>query len=103
MSTATRIRHGYGCPDWCDRPDDNRHQVDLQNGRAVIDHDGPAWGPYIRAGGMTYAETGEVAELDVTVSSDIADASLTPADLRRLAVDALAAADWLEKVTEAGR
>jgi hypothetical protein len=48
---------------------------------------------------MTYAETGEVAELDVTVRGDIADQSFTPAGLRRLATDALAAAEWLENVT----
>jgi hypothetical protein len=98
MTTTTPIkpRSGYGCPEWCDRPDDDRHHVDFQDGRAVIDHDGPSWGPYIAAGGFTFAETGEVAELDITISNDIEHRPFTPAELRQLAADALAAAHWLE-------
>ena len=93
--TPTRPRTDYHCPEWCDRPDDNRHQLDIQDGRAVVDHDGPEFGPFIKAGGMTFAETGEVAELDIMIA-DIEDRPFTPAELRQVAADALAAAEWLE-------
>jgi hypothetical protein len=84
------------CPEWCNDPDDGRYHVSLQDERAVVDHDGPHYGPDILAGVVTEAVTGEVIEFDLTISDDIAAQPLTPAALRQLAAVALAAAEWFE-------
>jgi hypothetical protein len=88
-------RSQYGCPYWCEL-DPGTHDITLAGNRAVVDHDGPEFGRYITAGGVTYAETGEVASVDVHMSTDLGSCEVTPGILRQLAADALAAAEWLE-------
>ncbi len=73
----------------------DHHAVSLDHGRAVVDHDGPRFGPFISTGGMTRAESGELLDVDAVIN-DLDNVPLDPEQLRTLAADALAAAAWLE-------
>lgn len=93
----------YRCPDWCEL-EAGQHAIALVAGpgagRAVVDHDGPHFGEFLSASGMTFAETGEVTLIEVG-GNDVEGACMDAAGLRKLAADALAAAEWLEKATDA--
>lgn len=83
---ADRVK--YQCPDWCERPD---HGADEITSPGDVLHYGPDFGEYITPDGAT------VEDLRVELGS-LGGVELTAADLRQLAADALAAAEWLETV-----
>jgi hypothetical protein len=81
------------CPEWCSFP--QLHAVDStwRDGRESRGHEGPDFGDFLDAGGFEFADApGVVAE--VTIHAE--DLELSPEALRQLAVDAVAAAEWLE-------
>jgi len=98
-ATPTIAPPAITCPAWCRTPE-RTHDIDLDNGRAVVDHDGPRFGPYLSGGGVTFAETGGVREVDVRLMVDLPGlpdlATLSPEELLELARDARTAALWLE-------
>lgn len=88
------------CPDWCtDRPL-HRCTDDLGDGRHSRYHQGPTWGQHP----ITFAIYGEEVTdapgtAPATASLQLPDDTLDelgPDDLRQIALDALAAAEWLE-------
>jgi hypothetical protein len=79
-----------GCPEWC-----IRHDVEPDDGSAI--HYGPSFGHFepsaaVLADGTT-CEFG-MSIIGAASLDDLDD--MTPEQLRQLAADALAAADWLE-------
>jgi len=97
MSTAIRI----DCPVWC--CDSARHSVDdvmtSTDGRIIIGHSGPQFGPW-SAGSDTDISTGKTVELSVAFDEVVLKERgyfiSEPDVLRRIASEALAAAEWLE-------
>ena len=88
MTTTTHAdRVQYECPSWCERPD---HWVDdNEDGTPIeepVSHYGPDFGRYIGVMGISHP-------LGLTVNEW---SEMTAADLRDLASQALAAAEWLE-------
>ncbi|MGI8523067.1 MAG: hypothetical protein ACR2K3_07120 [Nocardioides sp.] len=82
------------CPEWCTlKPD---HPVDsvASDGRELRGHGRDSFGDFLHAGADGYVEAPGVLEYDVQIQSD--GDPLTSAQLRTLAQDALAAAEWLE-------
>ncbi len=94
MSTTTAVRIAYDCPPWCERPD---HEVDdLSSGEDPY-HYGPDFGAFI--GVMALGAAHPLGTVDDGDNRD----DLTSGDLRQLAVDAVAAAEWLaQRDHEAG-
>jgi hypothetical protein len=82
-------RTDYGCPDWCERHD---HDGDVIETTDDVRHYGPQFGKFIgtEASGQG-APSGWLDDY-----SERALNQLSAADLRQLAGDALAAAEWLE-------
>jgi len=85
MSTATETI-GYACPSWCERPD---HEADDLGLGDVPYHYGPTFGAFI--GVMTPGAQQPLGTLDDENRDD-----RRASDFRQLAVDAVAAAEWLE-------
>ena len=80
------------CPDWC-RQDEFGHDPYLNaDDQLEVDHAGPKFGTYMYG---CAAQVDDEVTTRVTVS-DLEDRDMTPAELRRLAADALTAAEWLE-------
>ena len=75
----------YACPDWCVRPDHDADELTLDE---TPYHYGPDFGRHIGIMGQGRP----AATLDDENRDD-----LDPPALRRLAADALTAADWLEQ------
>lgn len=85
MSTQTQAdRVRYDCPTWCERPD---HHADGLSDDTPVFHYGPEFGAHISIMALGYP----LGTLDDDNRDD-----LTADDLRKLAADALAAAEWLE-------
>lgn len=84
------------CPDWCNLH--LMHQVDnvYDDGRMSRIHGGPRWGRFLSAFGEEF--TNAPGQLEIGIDLCSIDDQLTPSveDLRQLAADALAAAEWLE-------
>ena len=83
----TTMRAVYGCPDWCSRTD---HHADGLTPLSDIYHYGPEFGRHITIMGLG----GPLATLEDDNRDD-----LTAQELRQLAADALAAAEWLEEAS----
>lgn len=85
ISTEDRI--AYECPDWCVRPD---HFADVVNEDSPPYHYGPDFGIFdAMAEGR--------GEREVSISEPISfKGALCAVGLRKVAADALAAAEWLE-------
>lgn len=90
-TTATTKRPGpspfvtYSCPEWCVRWD---HHADLVNADNPPRHYGPKFGIFSVESEGDGEPVVEITEPDST--------TVTSADLRKLASDALQAAEWLE-------
>jgi hypothetical protein len=81
------------CPSWCtDVEGHDAGQLQPGNGRV---HLGPEFGPF-RIFGYEDGGTGVLEVLAHISDSREARVDLTPAELRQLAADAIAAAEWLE-------
>lgn len=86
------------CPDWCTDPAAHDFGTESVTGRPVLDHVGPEFGPFY-VEGKTYLDqpNQEVAPPVIYgVECEIDGRPHTVADLRKIAADATAAADWLE-------
>ncbi len=84
------------CPDWCRL--DPEHGWDGWDPDAAIlvrGHAGPNHGDTI-TGGRERSDAPGVVVLDAGVDDAAAEAELTPHDLRELARDCVAAAEWRE-------
>ena len=92
MSTTTAIPAVYGCPDWCTEAG-NGHEWGIRgsDGTPACSHDGPRFGEFISVG----AETTLAGPEQPDACHD-GVGSMTAVGLRKLAADALAAAEWLE-------
>ena len=75
----------YSCPDWCVRGDHHADRIDADN---PPHHYGPKFGLIETGAAGDGAIKATIFEKDVE--------TLDAASLRKLAADALAAADWLE-------
>ena len=85
--TSTITRTDYDCPAWCERTD--HHADDMSNG-SPPHHYGPTFGII-----ATMAVVG--AEMEVSIDEPIVFLGAGgAAGLRKVAADALAAAEWLE-------
>ncbi len=83
------------CPPWCELP--TMHPVDGLGGEGgdFRIHSGPRFGPFLYGYAEEYVKA--PGELRVGVDLEASDIEIaTPAELRRLAADATAAAEWLE-------
>ena len=81
---TTETMTKYDCPPWCERPD---HDVDDLSDGSPAFHYGPEFGPHIGIMALEHPLG--------TLNDDNRD-DLTAQELRKLAADALAAAEWLE-------
>jgi hypothetical protein len=82
------------CPEWCTTEKRQGHDPWFgEGGELHVDHQGPDFGDYMFGNGAQVegTVTSEVVVSDLECKTD-----MTPADLRQLAADALAAAEWLE-------
>jgi hypothetical protein len=87
---------GTACPDWCTDKPLHRCTDDYGDGRQSRYHQGPAWGRFAIYGEEFTDSPGTVpATASLQLPNDTVD-ELGPDDLRRIASDALAAAEWLE-------
>jgi hypothetical protein len=84
-----------GCPPWC-RLEGRHHSIDLEDGRAVVDYNGPDFGEFVSALGVSFAESQEIRDVTVRVWTDLGQVEMTPETLRQLSTDVQAAAEWLE-------
>jgi hypothetical protein len=83
------------CPDWCYLPPG--HGVDSidEEGRRSRGHCGPDFGPHLHGSADEYEDMPGI--LVHLVELEAENQNITnPAELRRLATDALTAAEWLE-------
>ncbi|MGI8524199.1 MAG: hypothetical protein ACR2K3_12975 [Nocardioides sp.] len=92
--TTTPLYIATPCPDWCTL--EAGHPVDslVSTGRELRGQARDSFGDFLHAGADEYVDAPGVLEYDVQIQSD--GDPLTPAQLRTLAQDALAAAEWLE-------
>ena len=93
MNTTTTdpARVALSCPPWCVLPVE-RHRAEWFEGAICVDHSGPSFGPVVITSETRDSELQPVLGLWVGHEPD----QLTGAELRALAADALAAAEWLE-------
>lgn len=85
MTTARAILH---CPDGCEL-EPGQHVPEFNDGKLCVWHQGPTFGYFT----MTTTTRDGMAE---PLVADLDGVELTAEELRKVAVDALAAADWLE-------
>jgi hypothetical protein len=97
--TITEIPNTILCPDWCRHAEQGGHDPwwDDESGRMRVDHPGPDFGPYLWSNGeqIDGTLTAEVEMYDTRDHNEIG-VPMSPDQLRQLAADALAAAEWLE-------
>lgn len=92
MTAAASARAILHCPDWCEL-ETREHAPEFDDlGRLVIWHTGPRFGFVMTS---AFTRDGTLDEL----AGELDDASMTVEELRKVAVDAAAAADWLERRT----
>lgn len=91
MTTTITRRWTVQCPDWCrQEPQTHEPYIDTE-GQLIVNHTGPKLG--------AFATTGEQVDDELTMwaagTLENPD-DLTVADLRAIAANAEAAADWME-------
>ena len=95
-NTTFEARYSPQCPTWCTsngyEHEENTH-VTSADRKPVIDHEGPSFGRFYVTG--TEFLISEDA-LRIEIHDDSQGEEFTASDLRKLAADALAAAEWLE-------
>ena len=93
MSTTTidkmTARAVYSCPNWCSRPDHDADVLSLPSDLGNVYHYGPDFGCF----GVSGTSLDDLAGI-ITRFNDTDE--FTATQLRELAADALAAAEWLE-------
>lgn len=92
----TAVPFTTACPDWCRlKPEHPADSIETASGRESRIHGGPTFGRFIDVDGKEFADRqGDVALFGGVC--DIEPIKFSAAELRQLAADAIAAAEWIE-------
>lgn len=96
MSTTTAPPLAFSCTEWCTGHDADIYDGEKGDGKLHVLHGGPEFGAFCTSLEVIVTTDGMESHLRALPPELDDVAGLTAQELRKLAADAVAAAEWLE-------